>query len=583
VGVAKCVKCGGRVSMPEGAPTFACPHCGATLRFARPQANPSGAADSGPKPPPFLKAEWYYGDTQKGEQGPFTRLQIEKLLEVGSIGADTMVWREGMADWQRLSVSALSDLLLEKVNRKTASPSLPTGPSLHVSSVAFPGPSAREVKPVQVVGSSVPHKPPPPPTRQRQVPPLPPTHAVSRKYRACRAAPHKKLYIVSAAVASVGVLVLIGNLVGKPSDGLSGGGIGAGTGFHEWVRKKTADFDLGYDGARVTQTIRGLPSEPGGFADKAAQLLQPLREQCQTAIDEAHEKAQPIEKAVQAKFSELERKKALFQISEHEYFKQYQELAQKLNVLHSLTHKLERHVRSKYEEIYLPFHQHYKGIQKAQADRSVAWRFGSQRTVKRCFLRGNLLLVHCGAERGYRSSTDNAMKEVVHILDAGAGNERLLATIEEGHPGGHPPELFDAAVISDKVYLGAHEHVYCYDLGSGRKLWKYKIPEECGGQRSLQEVQERIVVLGSSARWGKLVFAIPSTDGKFTEFSGLGPLNVDSGSGLFVCTSREGRDSVLMEWKTLKPVYSSKELSKDIKNVDEDLFHSVDLDMLGRD
>ncbi|MGE0087597.1 MAG: RDD family protein [Desulfococcaceae bacterium] len=45
--------------------------------------------------------EWYYA--QEGRQvGPVTRKEIQQLIYAKQINADTLVWKEGMADWQKL-------------------------------------------------------------------------------------------------------------------------------------------------------------------------------------------------------------------------------------------------------------------------------------------------------------------------------------------------------------------------------------------------------------------------------------------------------------------------------------------------
>ena len=43
---------------------------------------------------------WYYADTQRQRQGPLPAVQLQQLLAQGHITPDTLVWREGMPDWQ---------------------------------------------------------------------------------------------------------------------------------------------------------------------------------------------------------------------------------------------------------------------------------------------------------------------------------------------------------------------------------------------------------------------------------------------------------------------------------------------------
>lgn len=45
---------------------------------------------------------WYYADAQRQRQGPLSSAQLQQLQEQGRIGSDTLVWRDGMAQWQPL-------------------------------------------------------------------------------------------------------------------------------------------------------------------------------------------------------------------------------------------------------------------------------------------------------------------------------------------------------------------------------------------------------------------------------------------------------------------------------------------------
>lgn len=44
--------------------------------------------------------QWYYADSQRQRHGPLPTAQLRELLAQGRMGADALVWREGMADWQ---------------------------------------------------------------------------------------------------------------------------------------------------------------------------------------------------------------------------------------------------------------------------------------------------------------------------------------------------------------------------------------------------------------------------------------------------------------------------------------------------
>jgi hypothetical protein len=43
--------------------------------------------------------EWYYADGTQ-QKGPVTQEELDGLVQAGTIQADTLVWREGMANWQ---------------------------------------------------------------------------------------------------------------------------------------------------------------------------------------------------------------------------------------------------------------------------------------------------------------------------------------------------------------------------------------------------------------------------------------------------------------------------------------------------
>lgn len=44
--------------------------------------------------------QWYYADPQRQQHGPLPTAQLRELHAQGRIGADALVWREGLADWQ---------------------------------------------------------------------------------------------------------------------------------------------------------------------------------------------------------------------------------------------------------------------------------------------------------------------------------------------------------------------------------------------------------------------------------------------------------------------------------------------------
>jgi uncharacterized RDD family membrane protein YckC len=45
---------------------------------------------------------WYYADAQRQRQGPFSPEELAGQFRNGRIALDTLVWREGLSEWQRL-------------------------------------------------------------------------------------------------------------------------------------------------------------------------------------------------------------------------------------------------------------------------------------------------------------------------------------------------------------------------------------------------------------------------------------------------------------------------------------------------
>ena len=43
---------------------------------------------------------WYYADARNERQGPVTPAELVQLRLQGALGWDTLVWREGMGEWQ---------------------------------------------------------------------------------------------------------------------------------------------------------------------------------------------------------------------------------------------------------------------------------------------------------------------------------------------------------------------------------------------------------------------------------------------------------------------------------------------------
>lgn len=58
--------------------------------------------------------QWYYADTTRQRQGPVEGHDIRALYQRGELTLQTLVWREGMAEWQALHTAA-TELELDKV------------------------------------------------------------------------------------------------------------------------------------------------------------------------------------------------------------------------------------------------------------------------------------------------------------------------------------------------------------------------------------------------------------------------------------------------------------------------------------
>ncbi|PJK14115.1 transporter [Lysobacteraceae bacterium NML07-0707] len=59
-----------------------------------------------PTPDTANAAEWFYVDAQRQQQGPLGREQLLAQVQSGLLPADTLVWKNGMSDWQALNTLA---------------------------------------------------------------------------------------------------------------------------------------------------------------------------------------------------------------------------------------------------------------------------------------------------------------------------------------------------------------------------------------------------------------------------------------------------------------------------------------------
>lgn len=79
---------------------------------------------------------WYYADAGHARQGPVDDASLVRLRLQGQLGWDTLVWREGMADWR-----PMRDFAAELARAGDGAPPLPSGPApAGIGTGADPGP-----------------------------------------------------------------------------------------------------------------------------------------------------------------------------------------------------------------------------------------------------------------------------------------------------------------------------------------------------------------------------------------------------------------------------------------------------------
>ena len=70
--------------------------------------------------------DWYYADASRQRQGPWTGEELASHFQHGRIGLETLVWRDGLGEWQPLrTVAGELDMPLQPLPPATA-PALPT-------------------------------------------------------------------------------------------------------------------------------------------------------------------------------------------------------------------------------------------------------------------------------------------------------------------------------------------------------------------------------------------------------------------------------------------------------------------------
>ena len=95
--VVECPKCGMALTVAAGIASVKCSGCGTTLRLKAAQPPPANSV-----------AEWHYADSDGAQQGPVPKDTIHQLLRIGAATLETLVWRDGMAEWQPLRNTELA-------------------------------------------------------------------------------------------------------------------------------------------------------------------------------------------------------------------------------------------------------------------------------------------------------------------------------------------------------------------------------------------------------------------------------------------------------------------------------------------
>jgi hypothetical protein len=84
------------------------------------QGNALIVRENQPLPIPSGPAEWLYADENGKQQGPLTREQLVELWQNSRISSTSLVWKEGMVNWQSVE-DALGLVPRQRADRKAAS------------------------------------------------------------------------------------------------------------------------------------------------------------------------------------------------------------------------------------------------------------------------------------------------------------------------------------------------------------------------------------------------------------------------------------------------------------------------------
>lgn len=100
----KCKKCGQELNGNE---KF-CPNCGQPVEIEEEKKQePSEKVDANLNGENVVEEQWYFVENNESK-GPFTKVQMKEFYDAGRINDMTFVWHDGQSDWESLKASSLS-------------------------------------------------------------------------------------------------------------------------------------------------------------------------------------------------------------------------------------------------------------------------------------------------------------------------------------------------------------------------------------------------------------------------------------------------------------------------------------------
>ncbi|HVI60522.1 MAG TPA: RDD family protein [Luteimonas sp.] len=169
-------------------------------------------------------AKWYYSDYERNRHGPVDDRDMAQLHADDQIGPETLVWREGLAQWQpwrTLAGEVVSNAPPPPVRATFAAPADPgLREGVNPYAMATPaGPGLREgVNPYAVAEPASPY-----------APPRAPVHRVHRAHAGGHVVYAGFWKRVAASLIDSFILALLGGVVGAAIGGLMGAVLGSGS------------------------------------------------------------------------------------------------------------------------------------------------------------------------------------------------------------------------------------------------------------------------------------------------------------------------------------------------------------------